>query len=739
MALNARPAATFACVIGIDQYDAGAQWKLNGPVADALRFAQWLRQRGVPDEQITLFLAPPEPHQHDQQPDVRAAVRSELLRYLLEEIPRQRGDLFIIYWGGHGVVSIDGERRLFYADTTNAFLVNLNFAELLTTLRSELYRGFRHQILFVDACANYIDRGFGQRNLPSETLERGAPRKDVWQFVYFATRLGERARNLEHEATGVFSRELLAALNQTPLEPWPPDLDQLRADLQRRFTELRASTGGLQQTPSYSWYQDWDGSQGTLQTTLAPAPEPGSSSRIDQPLKTALVKALARCDTLSTTQRRDQVLLQLRRPIADRVKRDPALLYDVEQIVSACLAYRGGLSELIEVIRAFEPGSDALNEVERVFASLHEQSTEGTTSPEDRSAPLVLPVTLERVTLPSKPDEKRPFPSRFPNPFMVGRRVSADRFYGRQSQRDFIKQRLGGYEASSFTLLGLRRNGKSSLLNYIEERPEEFFFPDQRYIIVPISFQDIRISTPDSIYEEMRRVISEDTGVNPWGIDQNSNSDAIQKGLKQLARDEIRLIVLIDEFQSISSYLHHFEGWGMDWRYKCDMGLLNLGISTTRPISEIYLDCGRSSPFENIMLYEYLGAFKPEEWHLLVQEGFAKTEQSVSAEELQLIDNLAGGLPYYTQLAASLLWQHGDPLLVRERFSLAAEPQFQNLWRNFNPDERRVLSAIAHERRRILTTDDAGLVEHLRRHGILRSNDQLFGEPFATFVRKQKP
>ncbi len=40
--------------------------------------------------------------------------------------------------------------------------------------------------------------------------------------------------------------------------------------------------------------------------------------------------------------------------------------------------------------------------------------------------------------------------------------------------------------------------------------------------------------------------------------------------------------------------------------------------------------------------------------------GFAATSRALSDADLALIDEIAAGLPFYTQMAASLLWQYGD-------------------------------------------------------------------------------
>src|SRR5688500_9740294 len=58
------PDHTNAIVVGIERYEEGDQWNLDGPVRDALDFVAWLRTRGVPDENLHILLSPLDTNQH---------------------------------------------------------------------------------------------------------------------------------------------------------------------------------------------------------------------------------------------------------------------------------------------------------------------------------------------------------------------------------------------------------------------------------------------------------------------------------------------------------------------------------------------------------------------------------------------------------------------------------------------------------------------------------------------------
>jgi hypothetical protein len=87
-------------------------------------------------------------------------------------------------------------------------------------------------------------------------------------------------------------------------------------------------------------------------------------------------------------------------------------------------------------------------------------------------------------------------------------------------------------------------------------------------------------------------------------------------------------------------------------------------VASKRPISEMYQGLGLTSPFGNIFSTTFLGGLEREAWERLVREGFAGSK--VSAETLAWIDELAGGLPLYVQMAAALLWQEEGDLMRAE-------------------------------------------------------------------------
>ncbi len=262
----ANPKHTFALVVGIEKYDLGSGADLNGPARDARSFADWLSVRGVPRENIVLLLSPLDANRmlFDEWPGPGKgpATREEVDHAIYRTLRRwEKGQLLFFFWGGHGIMTADRNRRLFYADTSTADWHHLVLGSLLVHLGSDNLSGFQQQICFIDTCANYQRQLSLERLGNGETFPPGEPaRSPREQSVFFATREGEVAKNLSREQTGLFSKVLLEELAKEPSTSWPPDLERIAKRVKQDFDTL-IKTGAANQTPISVRYRAWDGTE----------------------------------------------------------------------------------------------------------------------------------------------------------------------------------------------------------------------------------------------------------------------------------------------------------------------------------------------------------------------------------------------------------------------------------------------------------------------------------------------
>jgi transcriptional regulator with XRE-family HTH domain len=150
------------------------------------------------------------------------------------------------------------------------------------------------------------------------------------------------------------------------------------------------------------------------------------------------------------------------------------------------------------------------------------------------------------------------------NPFIYGDPVPPEKFYGRRQAILEVKNRIGAIASQSVNIVGLRRIGKTSLLRYVRSNPTEFIQPERQPLIVSLDLQSNPVSTPAGIVEGLRRGIMRQQGKEPWKQDENEDDWAVQDGLKALRDRGVRLIVMLDEFEAITSRLEQFYGWGED-------------------------------------------------------------------------------------------------------------------------------------------------------------------------------
>jgi HEAT repeat protein len=272
------PAATYAIVVGIEKYDAGKAWSLDGPANDAVRFLEYLASRGVPRDNVWSYLAPLEVNA--ALSDAAAAhstflgrpIQSALDDFIEKSLPALKAELLFLFWSGHGFGAGPAEWRLFLADARANAKRTLDLSSLLAALRTNAFPNLPRQAVIVDACANYPADPVA--NFPGRTYAQGKPLEGTAreQYVLYAASTGEYARNRNAEKDGLFSKELMDILDADDSDgAWPPDLPGLAKRLADRFKGLRAA-GKARQSPYAYWYDIPNSRDQFYNESLAPRP-----------------------------------------------------------------------------------------------------------------------------------------------------------------------------------------------------------------------------------------------------------------------------------------------------------------------------------------------------------------------------------------------------------------------------------------------------------------------------------
>lgn len=373
----AEPSTTQAILVGIEKYaDSRSIPDLNGPVNDVYQFCQWLRDRNVPPENISVFLAPLDRNVGivdkitnliDSKP--LEANKDIVNKALREEARKKTATLFFLFWSGHGWIASQGDRRLIYADATMEDLKNLNLTVQLNAMQTDLYKNLPRQLLIFDACANsQILRITPPDDLPA--IGKHLPSQK--QMAMFAANPGEYAINKSDEQTGIFSRELLNELNSSKdTELWPPDMEAVMQNVQEKFIKLRED-GQTRQTPSYLLYQDWGGNRKERFSEIEPATKARERDSVQLPRdltiqELGLLRDLfLQCQSIRDSQSRKDIILNLRKEIANNIIMEGNANTVVLSAIRTSRSYSGGLAELLDVIdMLYEKNSVAMQNLRR--------------------------------------------------------------------------------------------------------------------------------------------------------------------------------------------------------------------------------------------------------------------------------------------------------------------------------------------------------------------------------------
>ena len=325
--------------------------------------------------------------------------------------------------------------------------------------------------------------------------------------------------------------------------------------------------------------------------------------------------------------------------------------------------------------------------------------------------------------------------SNYINPFQYGSSVPPQSFYGRKKAILDLKNRIGAITPQSINIVGLRRNGKTSLLRYIQECPQKLFLDNQKPLIVNLDLQSRRFNTPRGIMEGLRREVAKITGNEPWKKEENEDDWAVEDGLENLFHQGYRLIILLDEFEAISQYLEQFQGWGDDWRAKASAGLLTMVIASKRPLEEIYQNVGVGSPFGNIFSRTILGTLETEAWQKLIRDGFITKPFFNGDKSLKWIEDISGGLPFYVQMAGAILWQYEDFEKAEKEFKFQAQPRFKELWDDLTQSEKQALRY--HLDISNIPQPSKSITDNLKRHGLLTETGRIFSSAFIEFIKEK--
>ncbi|MFD0355928.1 caspase family protein [Streptomyces sp. NPDC127110] len=277
------PTRVRAVVVGIEHYPRATGWDLVGACGDAVRFARWLRQRGVPAANVTLLLA--------AAPDSYAALnraaadigleptyvssRDRIMDHFMPRGAAPEGDVLYVYWGGHGVLDHGNRRLLLCPDASDADQRCIELTNLQEYLTGPEVACFPQQVFLVDVCAGFIEhRRRGDTPGPAQAVFPVGRREPVTQFALLAAAAGQLAGHGTIVAgSGDFSTVVTGWLEEHSPE-LDPDLPALVEHVKEQFTAEEGRSRGRSQTPVTLLVQPLGGSAEVITPARAARPKP---------------------------------------------------------------------------------------------------------------------------------------------------------------------------------------------------------------------------------------------------------------------------------------------------------------------------------------------------------------------------------------------------------------------------------------------------------------------------------
>jgi tRNA A-37 threonylcarbamoyl transferase component Bud32 len=320
-------------------------------------------------------------------------------------------------------------------------------------------------------------------------------------------------------------------------------------------------------------------------------------------------------------------------------------------------------------------------------------------------------------------------------------------FFGRGREVSKIFSRIGASRPQSISVVGDRRIGKSSLLNYIyhpEVRRRYLERPDS-YTFAFIDLQQKRRLTLTEFFKELFAIVAKEAGDKTVaGLE--PVFDSVREMLERFRSQGRKLIVLFDEFDAITTnraFDLEFYSFLRSVANNYDVAFVT---SSARDLQDLcHTQLIADSPFFNIFTNVFLRAFAKKEATELITRPSAQAGVPLEGY-VKRITEIAGYFPYFLQIACSayfdFLAENNNKLdreEVESTFLDEAKGQFRFIWDHMNDSYRRCIREFVANNR--VEKEQEHVYEDLKRAGYFIEDDRgprLFSSLFASVISRPR-
>jgi class 3 adenylate cyclase len=318
-------------------------------------------------------------------------------------------------------------------------------------------------------------------------------------------------------------------------------------------------------------------------------------------------------------------------------------------------------------------------------------------------------------------------------------------FYGREKEVARIYSRIRSAHPQSVSIVGARRIGKSSLLNFIyqEQNRQKYLKNNEQYKFIFIDFQERKkISLPEffgTLFDLLSTELHQQVR-----IQETPSYEGFKNVMARIQQEGLKLILLFDEFDSITQNLNFdMEFFAFlralanryDVAYIMSSGRHLQTLCHTREIAD--------SPFFNIFASLYLGVFTINEAKELITLP-SKSAGIPLEEHTDFLLDVGGIYPFFLQIACCALFeylQNEDTLddigrkEVCENIMEEAEPHLEYIWGRMDEIEHQICQHIASGKR--VDERELSTIRNLVKQGYVLENQdglKMFSSLFTKWI-----
>jgi len=334
-------------------------------------------------------------------------------------------------------------------------------------------------------------------------------------------------------------------------------------------------------------------------------------------------------------------------------------------------------------------------------------------------------------------------------------------FFGRNDEARKLVQAIGANVPNSVSIIGEKRIGKTSLLNYLAapngalkkfasflaRKPEDYIFIHADLSKLKIAGENSALFFFRLLFKQLDKVVQEKTGRNSSIYKTYHNNpnlqDLVEFGFAEYLDEMHRLyprmvfIFLLDEAEPLIR-----QGVGAILRSLIEDRPISFILATRLPLVEIDPESEVSPLFNILSDTIQLGLLDQAEARQMIREIAASEGQRFSESELDFIIQISGGHPNFAKVTARRVLEFQiekkkfDPDLIRIQVYEELESACQSLWKNMEPEEQSLCAWMASGQSPDKTSTSAA--RSLLQKGILSESEKFFSPLFLEFLANKE-